>query len=325
MHLPKHSLKSNLDPDILDDMLSRVENEVQTKLDVRYDEDMKNKSKFDVLLAEISSKKSELSSVDEATLREQAVLVRWDDEVIDTVREAISSASNDTDEVDEQQLDSVGNYSMSVSILLALLPYIQQSSTHQSSFYFIVRYISLVLYTMLSLILGEQASTKADQIWEKIHLPQLKAAQLAQERENDNTMLQNNNHLWSNEQQTWIEKDKIYHPAAHASTIPSTIRYNTTRKAWERWQKNLTTRTKAMKQSAAIGKVAPPFTKGTFVPVRVGEGWDRHSLKEHSYQFVLGKDGLWASAPDQAEVDNEQIISCGVRFFVCLPMKQQRQ
>ena len=58
---------------ILEGMLSRVKNEVQTKLDMRYDEvqtkldmrydeDMKNRSKFDVLLAEIiSSKKSELS------------------------------------------------------------------------------------------------------------------------------------------------------------------------------------------------------------------------------------------------------------------------
>ena len=60
-----------------------------------------------------------------------------------------------------------------------------------------------------------------------------------------------------------------------------------------------------MKQAAAIGKVAPPFTRGTFVPVRVGEGW--------------------ASAPDQAEVDIEQIVSGGIRFFVCLPMKQQQQ
>ena len=106
------------------------------------------------------------------------MLVRLDpDEVINTVREAISSASNDIDEVDEQQLDSVDNHSMSVSILLALQPYIQQSSTQQSSFYFIVRYISLALYKMLSLILGEQASTKADQLWERIHLPQLKAEQ----------------------------------------------------------------------------------------------------------------------------------------------------
>lgn len=118
-------------------------------------------------------------------------------------------------------------------------------------------------------------------------------------------MLLNNNHLWSNEQQTWIEKDKVYHPAAHTSTIPPTIRYNTTRKAWERWQKNLTTRTKAMKQAATMGKVTPPFTRGTFVPVRVGEGW--------------------ASAPDQAEVDNEQLISGGIRFFVCLPVKKQQQ
>lgn len=70
--------------DILEDILARVENEVQTKLDMRYDEDMKNRSKFDVLLAEISSKKSELSSVDEVTLREHAILVRLDpDEVID--------------------------------------------------------------------------------------------------------------------------------------------------------------------------------------------------------------------------------------------------
>ena len=306
MHLPKHSLKSNLESHILDDMLSRVENEVQTKLDIRYDEDMKNKSKFDVLLAEISAKKSELSSVDEVTLREQAILARLDpDEVIDTVREAISSASNDTGEVDEQQ-QQLDNYSMSVSILLALQPYIQQQcSTHQSLIYFIMRHICLVLYKVLSLILGEQASARADQLWEKIHLPKLKAEQLAQEQENDNKMLQNNMHLWSTEQQTWIEKDKVYHPAAHTSTIPPTIRYNTTRKAWERWQKNLTTRTKAMKQAAAIGKVAPPFTRGTFVPVRAGEGW--------------------ASAPDQAEVDNEQIVSGSMRFFVCLPTKQQQQ
>ena len=51
-----------------------------------------------------------------------------------------------------------------------------------------------------------------------------------------------------------------------------------------------------MKQAAAIGKVAPPFSRGTFVPVRVGEGW--------------------ASAPDQAEVDNEQIVSGG--FIRCI-------
>ena len=296
MHLPKHSLKSNLETDILDDMLSRVENEVQTKLDIRYDEDMKNRSKFDVLLAEISSK-TELLRVDEVTLRKQAILVRLDpDEVIATVREAISSASN-TDEVDEQQqqLDSVDSTSMSVSILLALQPYIQQQcSTHQSLIYFIMRYICLVLYKVLSLILGEQASTRADQLWEKIHLPKLKAEQLAQEKENDNKMLQNNNHLWSTEQQTWIEKDKVYHPAAHTRSIPPTIRYNTTRKSWERWQKNLTTRTKAMKQAAAIGKVAPPFTRGTYVPVRAGEGW--------------------ASVPDQAEVDSDQFSKAAAKY-----------
>ena len=54
-----------------------------------------------------------------------------------------------------------------------------------------------------------------------------------------------------------------------------------------------------------MGKVAPPFTRGTFVPVRTGEGW--------------------ASVPDQAEVDNEQIVSGSIRFFVCLPMKHQHQ
>jgi hypothetical protein len=42
--------------------------------------------------------------------------------------------------------------------------------------------------------------------------------------------------------------------------------------------------------------------RGTFVPVRVGEGW--------------------ASAPDQPEVENEQICG-GIRFFVCLPMQQE--
>lgn len=108
-------------------------------------------------------------------------------------------------------------------------------------------------------------------------------------------MLQSNTHLWSTPQQCWVEKDATH---SHSSNnAPPTIRYNGTK--WERWNKNLKTRTKAMKLAEAQGIAMPAFSKGTFVPVRAGEGW--------------------ATAPTEPEVEPDQIVSAGIRFFACLP------
>ena len=320
MQLPKNSLKSSVEMEILWDMLESVTSDVQESLDQQYDEEVKNKAKWDALVAEVCAK-SELSDLDEAKLRDQASLVGLDpDESVATVREAIrDAAKNDVDQKDEtegqeKQLDNnANNASMSVSILLFLQLYIHQSSstTQQSSsvvkiIFTLCQYMCLFMFKVLSLLLGKGTSIKADQLWETKCLPAIKAEQLAQEKVHDIQMLQKNTHLWSKEQKCWIEKDNVYPPLIEVenefvsikSNNPPTIRYNGKRNQWERWAKNLTTRTKAMKQ----GKITF-MCRGTFVPVRVGEGW--------------------ASAPDQPEVENEQIISAGIRFFVCLPMQQE--
>ena len=118
-------------------------------------------------------------------------------------------------------------------------------------------------------------------------------------------MLRENTHLWSNQQDTWIEKDATYLPPcptdeSREADLPPTVRWNNARKQWERWSKNLTTRTKAAKQAAAAG-LSTEFTKGTFTVIRVGEGW--------------------ALAPDEPEVKNKQLTLGYVRFFAYIPAK----
>ena len=317
MKLPKNSLKSSREIEILwDNMLERVQSDVEESLDQQYDKEVKNKAKWDALVAEVCAK-SELSDLDEAKLRDQASLVGLNpDESVTSVRQAIRDAAkkNEKDETKDQekQFNDTNNASMSVSIILFLQLYIHQSSSttqQSSSIVKIIRtlfqYICLFMFKVLSLLLGKETSIKADQVWEKKYLPVIKAEQLAQEKVHDIQMLQKNTHLWSNEQKSWIEKDNVHPPLLEVedglvtikSNYPPTIRYNGKRNQWERWAKNLTTRTKAMKQ----GKITF-MCRGTFVPIRAGEGW--------------------ASAPDQPEVENEQICG-GIRFFVCLPMQQE--
>jgi len=85
-----------------------------------------------------------------------------------------------------------------------------------------------------------------------------------------------------------------------APLLPSAIRWNDKHDRWDWWSKNLKTRTKALKQAAASG-ISTSFTKGKFVPVKVGEGW--------------------ATAPNQPEVVNDQLVTSGIRLFLCLPME----
>mmetsp|Transcript_416 Transcript_416/g.802 ORF Transcript_416/g.802 Transcript_416/m.802 type:complete len:548 (+) Transcript_416:58-1701(+) len=311
MHLPKHSLKKSLDANILEHSLARVEQNVQQLLEQKDYNEMNKKTRWDDLVAEMCDK-SELTEEDEAKLRREAGVMGVDPDaavamVVEKNQQKDGGETGREGDVDHEQHLGDASASFSVSILLALQPYIQQLPSYHSSFgkiFCILRqYICLFLYNILSLLLGKQATVKANQIWDQIHLPSIKAAQLAQAKEEDERMLQENTHLWSNQEQYWLKKNASYLPpltenAFQETTIPPTIRWNTTRKQWERWSKNLTTRTKAMKQAAATG-LSTSFTKGTFVPVRAGEGW--------------------ATAPDQPEVDTEQIVAGGIHFFVCLP------
>mmetsp|Transcript_24752 Transcript_24752/g.52509 ORF Transcript_24752/g.52509 Transcript_24752/m.52509 type:complete len:534 (+) Transcript_24752:128-1729(+) len=316
MHLPKHSLKQNLEPHVFDEMLERV----RQTLEEEFEEEEDKRKLWDCLVAEMCSR-SELTAKDEAKLRIDAEGVGIDPEeavdmVLGSIRDRVKKQQNDTDgstedeggtkeeskEGDLASLDAK-NASLPVSILLALQPYTQQSSTNDCGtivkpFFTLRQYACILLNAVLSLLFGEQAKDHANLIYEKLHLPALKAAQFAKEKEEDAQMLQENTHLWSNQQSCWVKKDSTHSHSSSESTTPPTIRWNAARKQWERWSKNLKTRTKAMKQAEAAG-ISTAFTKGTFVTVRAGEGW--------------------ATAPEQPEVEKEQIAIGGIRFFACIP------
>ena len=315
MHLPKHSLRQSLEPEILDEILERVQDDVQQILDKEQCIEMNKAKRWEDLLEEMYVKPN-LNDEDEATLRREAHSAGIADPnaavamVASKIQRRIDEKSDGIDGEDERE-QQPGDVSetLSVSILLMLQPCIQQPSSQHSSlgklFWIIRQYTCLLLYTILTLIFGNEAKIQANRTWEKLHLPSIKAAQLAQEREEDDRMLRENTHLWSNEQRCWIKRNATYSPPSAESIeaqdpLPATIRYNDTRKQWERWSKNLTTRTKAMKQAAAAG-LSTSFTKGTFVGCRAGEGW--------------------ATAPDQPEVESDQIANYDIHFFVCLPTK----
>ena len=318
MHIPKNTLRNTLESYILEEMMERI----HAKLDNEYEEEMDKMKNYEALVAELSTRTVELTEFDKVHLREEADAAGVDpDEAVELVTKAIlfrleksnanvsrssgASSGKEGGGDSEMQMDST-NTSISVSILLTFQPYLMQSTPQHSSFgklFLILRqYICIVLYTILGLILGETAKDQSTKRWETIQLPLIKAQQLAKEKEEDKVMLGKNTHLWSTQGECWIEKDHTYTPPSDGDTsynAPPTIRWNAKQKRWERWSKNLTTRTKASKQAAASGGASSAFTKGTFVIVKVGEGW--------------------ATTPDQPEVDNKQLDTAGIRFFVCLP------
>lgn len=303
MRLPKHSLRQNLEPNILQDIVLRM----QQTLDREDDEEESKKRRWDALVTEMS-KKSELTEKDKAKLRADAQELGVDQEeavamVVETIRNVANkrigtgSATVRGGEHHEQAPVGTGdcdanNASLPVSILLHLHPHTEKSYSLLGK---IRHYILFLLYTLCSLLFGHQAKTQAKKLYDSIHLPAMKAAQHAKDVEDDKHMLKMNTHLWSNEKQCWIEKDATYsHPT---NAAPPTIRCNGVK--WERWSKNLTTRTKAMKLAEAQGRTMPAFTRGTFVPVRAGEGW--------------------ATAPTKPEVEPDRIASADIRFLACLP------
>uniref|UniRef100_A0A7S2KR50 Uncharacterized protein n=1 Tax=Skeletonema marinoi TaxID=267567 RepID=A0A7S2KR50_9STRA len=302
MKLPKHSLKKSLDPHILDQMRRRVENMV-------YAEEDEQES---ALLDEGGGGKNEhderIYAYDEAMLRVARMAGIDPDEfaaAYDIVREDSDEQDvSNTEAVDqtmeEEDLQSLqNNMTFAVSSLIALQPYTMDTSSDGALFtrFFLLlrQYASIIICQLLSVLFGQKARQRATLIWQKIHLPKIEAELLAKEKEEDLQMLDQNAHLWSDENECWIEKDQVHHPPLdgdEAHTLPSTIRWNPARKQWERWSKNLTTRTKKQTSGSSL-------TKGTFLPAREGEGW--------------------ATSPNEAEIENKQLTTQGIRFFACLP------
>ncbi|KAL9182909.1 hypothetical protein ACHAXT_004188 [Thalassiosira profunda] len=308
MHLPKNSLRDTLEPHILEEMMERVED----RLDREYDEEMERRKRWDDLAAEMKGK-TLLTKEDKARLMAGARKVGLDPdaavaaviESIDT-RTAEDAKQRDGDELGEHDQIGCANASLGLSIVLALQPYLLKPSPGPSSlgkFMAAMRlFICSVMYTALRFILGEKARLQADNVWENQYLPVIEAQRLEQEKEFDRKMLLGNMHLWSNEQKCWIKKGEAYQDDIDAKSAPPTIRWNHTAQQWERWSKNLTTRTKALKEAEASGRMMS-FTRGTFVPVRVGDGW--------------------ATAPEQPEVENKQLDTGCIRFFACLPVEDE--
>ncbi|KAL7549314.1 hypothetical protein ACHAWF_017668 [Thalassiosira exigua] len=320
LRLPKNALRRGLEPHVWDEMLARAERDVREMLDREESERLKDRERLDGLAAEMCEK-TRLSEEDEARLREESRKVGLDpDKAVAAVAKAIGDkADEDAQKVENAEVALGGgggqrqdgaDASLSVSVLVALQPYLLLPQSNQSALkrvLLIVRkFLCLFVYNLLHLIFGQKAKARANAIWEKTHLPSVQAAQLSQEKEEDERMLRENTHLWSNQRECWIKKDSVYSPPSAGSdggsavAIPETIRWDDARKQWERWSKNLTTRTKATKRADGAG-IAAPFTRGAFVAVRAGEGW--------------------ASAPDHPEAEKDRIASERVRFFLASPAR----
>ena len=255
MRLPKHSLSNSLEPHILEQMRWRVE-------------EMIDKEEAD---------QAKLPEEDEDRDSENIGISGADpDEAVDSMKAVEDDKANDTDihtkqqpQLGEAELQSLqNNKSFGVSVLLLLRPYTENYPSDKAlvtrMFLVLRQYLCIILCQVFELVFGRQAKQQATLLWEKVHLPKIEAELLVKEREGDLQMLKNNAHLWSDEQESWIEKDAVF-SADKIQTLPVTIRYNQARKQWERWSKNLTTRTKKHAEGSSVLK------KGTFLAVREGE------------------------------------------------------
>ena len=317
MKLPKHSLKKSLEPSsLLGDMRSRVEEMICVE------EDNAESSLLDRERRKEHDEET-ISEQDELKLRAEARMAGVDpDEAVAAANEIRTTGGYAEEDSDEQVADNTGkpdqpfeeedlqslqsNMTFAVSSLVVLQPYTMVPSSHGTLFtriFLLLRqYLCVILCQVLSLLFGQQTRQRAKLIWQKIHLPLIEAELLAKKKEEgekkkeaDMHMLQQNTHLWSDEEECWIEKDDVFSsPIAgdEAHTLPVTLRWDPARKHWERWSKNLTTRTKK--------QVAGSFlTKGTFLPAREGDGW--------------------ATSPNEAEIENKQLTPQYIRIFACLP------
>lgn len=296
MRLPKHSLKKSLESHILEQMRWRVEemidNEGADAESPEEDEDRDNEN----------IDHTSISALDEAKLRAEARMSGADpDEVVDSMKE--DDDANDVDihtkeqpHLGEAELQSLqNNKSFGVSVLLLLRPYTETYPSDKAIlvtriFLLLRQYLCIILCQVFATVFGRIAKQHATLLWENVHLPKIEAELLVKERGEDLQMLKNNAHLWSDEQGCWIEKDAVF-SAENMQTLPVTIQYNQTRKQWERWSKNLTTRTKKQTHSS--------LTKGTFLAVREGDGW--------------------ATNPTSPQIENKLLKTQYIRIFTCLP------
>lgn len=302
MKLPKHSLRKNLEPHILDQMRRRVEEMIYAEEE--------EEAESSVLNEGAGAKNDEgMSESDEAKLRAEARMAGVDpDEAVAAANEIITTTEQDLSKDETANHHSLGeedlqslqrDMTFAVSCLIALQPYTMGPSSDGALFTRILllmrQYTCIIICQLLSILFGQQARQRATLIWQKVHLPKMEAELLSKKKEEDLRMLHQDAHLWSDENECWIEKDQVFRPPPYddeTQTLPSTIRWNPARKQWERWSKNLTTRTKKQTSGSSL-------TKGTFLPAREGDGW--------------------ASSPDEAEIETKHLTTQCIRFFACLP------
>jgi hypothetical protein len=268
MRLSKHSLSNSLEPHILEQMRWRVEEMID-----KQEADQAELPEDDEDRYNESIDHTTISALDEAKLRAEVRISGVDpDEAVVSMKTVVEDDdANDTDihtkqqpQLGEAELQSLqNNKSFGVSVLLLLRPYTENYPSDKALvvtriFLLLRQYLCIILCQVFAIVFGIQAKQQATLLWEKVHLPKIKAELLVKEKEEDLQMLKNNAHLWSDEQECWIEKDAVF-SADKIQTLPVTIRYNPARKQWERWSKNLTTRTK--KHAEGL------LTKGTFLNI----------------------------------------------------------
>ena len=309
MKLQKHSLKMSLEPHIFDQMRRRVEEMIYAEED---DSESSQLDEGEGVTKDLNDER--VSASDEAKLRAEARMAGIDpDEAVEAANDMLTTAEHPGSDkhnlsntettnqsLEEEDLQSLqSNTTFAVSCLIALQPYTISPSTDGTFFtriFLLIRqYACIIICQLLSVLFGKESRQRASLIWQKVHLPKMEADLLAKEKEEDLQMLHQNSHLWSVENECWVEKDEVFSPPLDGEehTLPSTIRWNPARKQWERWSKNLTTRTKKQHLTGSS------LTKGTFFPAREGDGW--------------------ATSPNEAEIESKQLATQSIRFFACLP------
>jgi len=187
-------------------------------------------------------------------------------------------------------------------LLLSLYPYgTSSNTTPPPPTAFAILYT--VLFYILSLISSSTTLQQVEAIYEQDAPNRIAAAEEAEaqrlEQEEVEDDEKRHDHLWSPDHKNgggkWIPINAIYNPPSSDNKEEEEeeeelkhIKYE--RGRWERWAKNLKTKTK---------KGGP---KGSWVLIKVGDGW--------------------SSAPLKLETPNENLTDSDIRFYGCIAKHQ---
>mmetsp|Transcript_6732 Transcript_6732/g.8354 ORF Transcript_6732/g.8354 Transcript_6732/m.8354 type:complete len:473 (+) Transcript_6732:67-1485(+) len=273
LKLKKKSIDSH--SDAFDALRDEVETELENEEPVEEEEEEKEEDTEETL------------KINEARRRAEARVMGTrlnDDDDEDDNKGAV--AKDDRDDAKGKSSKPSSSSSPPNSLLLSLRPYVSTSSfpsTATSPLSFLYAF----LFHLLSFLLGQRAV----QIVEDAHAAAHAGEIAAYEDKLRST------HLWCPRTMTWMTRDATY-DATDEGDLPVTIRWNATSRKWERWCKNLKTKLSKKKKAAAeSADASSSLTKGSWFPVKIGDGW--------------------VSAPSKAESDDDLIGNADVRFYAC--------